>query len=43
MFNNLDSDLNAKYKFTYELLTRGFDGPPGVVGRGKDDCGPYRV
>jgi hypothetical protein len=23
MFNNIDSDLNAKYKITYELLTHG--------------------
>jgi hypothetical protein len=34
MFNNLDFDFNAKYNFTCELLTRGVDGSPGVVGRG---------
>jgi hypothetical protein len=43
MFNNLDSDLNAKYKFTCELSAPGVDGLPGVVGRGNGDGGPYRV
>jgi hypothetical protein len=32
MFNNLESDLNAKDKFTCELLARGVNGSPGVVG-----------
>jgi hypothetical protein len=41
MFNNLDSDLNAKYKFTYKLSTRGVDGSSNVVGRWNGDDGPY--
>jgi hypothetical protein len=32
MFNILDSDLNAKDKFTCEFSVRGIDGSPGVVG-----------
>jgi hypothetical protein len=43
MFNNLDSDLNAKYKFTYELSTCGVDGSPSVVGQGNGNGGPYGV
>jgi hypothetical protein len=43
MFNNLDSDLNAKYKFTYKLSARGVDRSPDVVGRGNDDGVPYGV
>jgi hypothetical protein len=34
MFNNLDSDLNAKDKFTCELSACGVDGSVSVVGRG---------
>jgi hypothetical protein len=41
MFNNLDSDLNAKDKFTYELSSREVDGWPGVVGRGNNNGVPY--
>jgi hypothetical protein len=33
MSNNLDSDLNAKDKFIYELSTHGVDGSSSVVGR----------
>jgi hypothetical protein len=48
MFNNRDSGLNTKYivvSLTYELLTCGVDGSPGVVGRGNNGSGsiPYRV
>jgi hypothetical protein len=32
MFNNLDSDLNAKERYTCELSTRGVDGSPSLVG-----------
>jgi hypothetical protein len=32
--NNLNSDLNKKDKFTYELLGRDNDGSPGTVGQG---------
>jgi hypothetical protein len=41
MFNNLNSDLNIKYKFTCELLGHGVDGSPGVVGRGNGGYVPY--
>jgi hypothetical protein len=37
MFNNLNSDLNTKDKFNYELQACGVDGSPGVMGRGNDD------
>jgi hypothetical protein len=33
MFNNLDSNFNAKYNFTYELSTRGVDGSPHATDR----------
>jgi hypothetical protein len=41
MFNNLDSDLNAKYNFTCEFLKSGDDGSPDVVGRENNGGGPY--
>jgi hypothetical protein len=34
--------LNAKDKFTYEMLTHGVDGSTGVVGRENGSGGPYR-
>jgi hypothetical protein len=41
MFNNIDSNLNAKDKFTCELSTHGVNVLPGVVGRGNGGGGPY--
>jgi hypothetical protein len=43
MYNNVGSDLNTKYKFTYELLACGVNGSPGVVGRGINSSGPCGV
>jgi hypothetical protein len=43
MFNNPESDFNAKYNFTCKLSTQGVDGSPGVVARGNDSGGPYEV
>jgi hypothetical protein len=41
MFNKLNSDLNTKDNFIYELSTREVNGSPGAVGRGNDDGVPY--
>jgi hypothetical protein len=43
MFNNLDFDLNAKEKFTWELSVRGVDGSRDVAGRGNVGGVPYGV
>jgi hypothetical protein len=43
MFNKLDSDLNAKDKFTCEVSTRGVDESSGVVGQGNSGGRPYGV
>jgi hypothetical protein len=41
MFNNLNSDLNKKDKFTYELSGHGVDGSPNAVGRGNSGGVPF--
>jgi hypothetical protein len=41
MFNNLNSNLNKKDKFTCELLRRVVDGSPSAVGRENSGGVPY--
>jgi hypothetical protein len=41
LFNNLNSELNKKVNFTYELSGREVDGSLGAVGQGNGGGIPY--